>query len=110
VTATPPDDRKAFDDAMYGVYTRALKEAGYKASYYFQMLSERGTLATAQALISATQPSEGFTRLWELRRLDLTVEYVALNPRWASLFIDAELAEARKRLLEYGMPGTRLPS
>jgi hypothetical protein len=104
------EDRKAFELAMQGVYTKALKECGYNAAYYLRMLTDHGALATAQRLIAATQPSDGFTALWELKRLDLTVEYVALNPRWSALFTDAELATCRDRLLAYQMPASRLPS
>ena len=44
----------------------------------------------------------GFTRLWELRRLDLTVEAVVLRPEFASLFTPDERAVARQRLDSVG--------
>jgi len=103
-------DRKAFDLAMEDVYSKALKECGYKASYYRRMLTDYGALGTAQMLIGASQPSDGFTALWELKRLDLTVEFVALNARWSALFTESELATSRQRLLDYGMPTSQLPS
>ena len=40
------------------------------------MLHDIGAVQTAWQLINASQPSEGYTRLWELKRLDLSVEAV----------------------------------
>jgi hypothetical protein len=94
---------KQFDQAMLTIYQRAKSEAKYTASIFFGMLSERGGLATAKYLINSAAPSEGYTRLYELGRLDLTVEAVVTEePRWHSLFTTKELARVRKRLADYG--------
>jgi hypothetical protein len=95
----------AFDDAMHGIYHRALKEAGYKASIFLDMLhSDRG-VGTARRLLHTSHVSTGYTALWERKRLDLTVEAVIRdNPRWHPLFTPEELAICRKRLVEYGFP------
>jgi hypothetical protein len=95
--------RKQFDEAMLTIYRRAKSEANYTASIFYRMLDERGGLETAKYLINATQPSEGYTRLYELGRLDLTVEAVVVEEaRWHSFFTEEELAKARKRLAQYG--------
>src|SRR4051812_48052511 len=91
-----------FDKAMLGVYENAIRYCQYKATYFFQMLSERRGLATARYLITTDKPSEGFTKLWECGHLDLTVEAVALNPIYASLFTEDELGLAKDRLQQYG--------
>src|SRR5690242_7290402 len=91
-----------FDEAMLQVYKDAKRECHYNATYFLQMVNERGGLATARYLITTDSPSEGFTRLWECKRLDLTVEAVALDPKYASLFTKEELGLARDRLREYG--------
>jgi hypothetical protein len=78
------------------------KEIGYNASRFIQMVNEQGSVAAAKHLINSTQPSEGFTRLWELRRLDITVEARALKPEYRSLFTSSELARCRQRLADYG--------
>ena len=96
------DLSRQFDQAMLSIYQRAKSEAGYVASIFFHMLNERGGVSTAQYLINASQPSEGYTKLFELGRLDLTVEAeVVENIRWHSLFSTDELRRARKRLSEY---------
>jgi hypothetical protein len=94
---------KQFDQAMLTIYRRAKSEAKYNASIFFRVLHERGGLETAKYLINSHSPSEGYTRLYELGRLDLTVEAVVVDePRWHSLFTAKELAKARKRLANYG--------
>jgi hypothetical protein len=54
---------------------RAKSEAKYKCLD----LLRRGGLETAKYLIKTESPSEGYTRLYELGRLDLMVEAVALS-------------------------------
>jgi hypothetical protein len=74
------------------------------------MLQDHGGLGTAQRLLSAGQISYGFASLWEAGRLDLTVEYLVLEPQWHALLTAQELDVARERLLAHGMPQSQLPS
>ena len=46
-------------------------------------------------------PSDGFTELWELKRLDISVEARALKPEFRNLFSASELAVCRRRLGDY---------
>jgi len=83
-------------------YEDAKRECGYNATYYIHMIAERGALATARHLITSDKPSDGFTRLWECGKLSFTVEAVALDPTYSSLFTEEELTLARERLQQYG--------
>ena len=75
-----------FHRAMANIYDRAKNEVGYVATRYIQMVAEHGGLATAKMLINTDKPSDGYTALWERRRLDLTVEaLVAEDPKWKPL-------------------------
>ena len=66
------------------------------------MLSEKRGLATARQLINAPNVSIGYTRLYELGRLDLTVEAVIFDTlKWHELFNDAEIYRCKVRLAEY---------
>jgi hypothetical protein len=96
---------KDFDDAMMDVYQRALKECNYLAKRFLQMLHEHRGLETARILLHASKVSDGYVALWELKRLDLTVEALILAPEWHSLFSDQDRHIARKRLAEYGYKG-----
>jgi hypothetical protein len=91
-----------FDDAMMDLYVRAKAEVGYTASRYHQMLMENGGLRTAQILIDADAVSDGYTRLWELKRLDLAVEALLLRPEFSELFTETQHKKARARLKDYG--------
>jgi hypothetical protein len=94
--------QQRFDEAMLDVYKRARDEAGYTAARFIRMLGEQRGLETARTLLHASKVSEGYTALWERKRLDLTVEAVILDERWTPLFTDEERTIARKRLGEYG--------
>ena len=93
---------KQFDDAMMNVYRDAKEQCGYTATRFHRMLCDRGGLGTARYLLAARDVSDGFTKLWEFGRLDLTVECVVLSSKYRGLFSDEELRSARKRLRDYG--------
>jgi hypothetical protein len=72
-----------FDQEMLRIYQRALSEAHYKATRFLTMLHEHRGLETARLLNHSPTASEGYTALWERKRLDLTVEAVIHdNPKW----------------------------
>lgn len=90
-----------FHAAMWGIYQEA-KKLGYHASYFARMLDEMGGLATAKKLINAPSVFEGFERLWSLRRLDLTVEAVALQPAILHAPYDGGTRNLSRRLADLG--------
>ena len=93
---------KEFDTAMLGIYQRALSEANYPARSFLDMLFEHGGLETARLLIHKGVPSEGYTRLWELGRLDLSVEALIYeNSKWHPLFTAEDLTACMQRLKDY---------
>ncbi len=96
--------------SLLALYKRTLKETKYNATYFLQMLHERGGLATIRTLINRKDPSEGFARLWEIGRLDLTIEaFVVDTQEFHALFTDEELAGARKRLADLNYSGKAGP-
>ena len=96
------DLKERFNLAMWNIYKRAKYEAKYNATRYFQMLDENGGLETAHILINASTVSDGYTALWERKRLDLTVEALIFdNPEYHELFTEDELRIVKKRLIDY---------
>lgn len=91
-----------FHEAMIGIY-HASASLGYRASYFLQMVQERGGWGAAKHLLSGPEPQSGLVRLWELRRLDISMEALVLEERWAALFSEDELRVARERLEAYGV-------
>ena len=94
-----------FREAMISeVYEKALKECGYPATNFLQMVEENGGLETAKQLLYDKNLSYGFLALEGYKRLDLTMEALILKPKWKPLFSAKELAIARKRLKDCGFP------
>jgi len=91
-----------FHKEMVNIYIRAKNEANYVANRFIKMVTEHGGLETAKILINADTPSEGYTALYLKGRLDLTVEAIVQNPKWAILFDPTEIDRSRDRLVEYG--------
>jgi len=97
---------REFHEEMINIYKEA-KEEGYIASAFINMVHELGGVAAAKKLITDPKPSEGFTRLYLMGRLDLTVEYlVAFNDKFRDLFTPQERLAARKRYEEYKRKAT----
>lgn len=106
-----PDEKSATESLADQLLVGALegvkecKRIGYNPSAFLAMLHERGAVGAFKHLVRppVEQCSDGFTRLWELKRLDLAVEYtVAFDERFAPLFSDDERRIASQRLALYG--------
>jgi predicted HNH restriction endonuclease len=90
-----------FHKDMLNIYEKA-KNIGYNASRFKQMVANQGGLVVAKKFIGNNIPSDGFTSLWKLGRLDLTVEALVLREDYESLFNEDERQIVRDRLKEYG--------
>lgn len=66
---------------------------------------QQDALTTARRLLTGCRLSDGFNALKEKRRLDLTLEALAVDRRFTTLFSDEEANEALTRLLEAGYFG-----
>ena len=93
---------RSFEYEMMQIYERAKAEIGYTASRFLQMVLDQGGLATAERLLHSPSTSDGFTKLWESKRLDLSVEALVIRPEFSELFTGAEKAIARSRLDQFG--------
>ncbi|ORV46317.1 hypothetical protein AWC02_11305 [Mycolicibacter engbaekii] len=94
--------QREFASRMVDLYRRALAEVGVHANYFRSMIAELGPLATAHKLLAAPAVSDGFAALWERGRMDLTVEAVVVEPKFAELFSTDEIAVAQRRLEQFG--------
>jgi hypothetical protein len=92
-----------FHESMLNIYRCAKSEAKYNAIIFLQMVVDHGGLDAANRLINALNISDGYTALWERKKLNLTVEAMVLeNEKYHSLFTAEQLAICKKRLTEYG--------
>lgn len=78
------------------------REIGYNPTRFNQMVGEHGGPEAVRLLLTGRDASDGFTTLWENNRLEMSAEAFALLPWYSSLFSEAQLATARRRLSEYG--------
>lgn len=79
---------RGFHQEMVRLYQRSQGEVGYNPTAFIGMISEHGGVETARRLVMSPNPSDGFTTLWEARRLDLTAEALVVRLRFAPLFGD----------------------
>jgi hypothetical protein len=93
---------EAFHQKMVEVYEKAKTECHYNAVRFHQMVQKHRGLPTAKMLLASKQHPEGLTSLWELKRLDISMEATLIQEPWCSLFSPEELAIAKKRLKELG--------
>lgn len=102
-----------FHDAMLDVFrlageaTRRTRSdgttaRGYWASYFLRGVRNHGGPDYAHQLLRKEGTTDGFQRLKEEGRLDLTMEAVVLKPEYTELFSDEERRVAAHRLAEAG--------
>jgi len=99
---TPDKLEIKFHHRMLQVYEQAKSECGYTATRFHNMVANRGGLQAAKTLLNSNTYSEGLTRLWEEKRLDISMEATVLKDPWRKLFTDEELSTARKKLAALG--------
>ena len=96
------DLEKQFHKDMIGIYDKAKNDCGYVATRFIQMVAEKGGLVTAKELITKDEDTYGFERLYELKRLDLSVEALVLKDKYKNLFTRFEKKKCKDRLKKYG--------
>ena len=88
-----------FEKTLRDLYEQIVREvSGYRPTAFLAMLNQAGGVDTAKRL-NATM-TDGFIRLWEADRLDLTVEATMIQVPYRRLFTRAELMMAQERLDE----------
>jgi hypothetical protein len=75
---------------------------GYKPQAFITMMITEGTVNAVKKLINSDKISDGFTKLWELKRLDLSMENIIQENEWHELFTEDERNKAKRRLRDYG--------
>ena len=78
-----------FHREMEAIYHVA-SSLGYQAAYFLQMVHQHGGVVAAKRLLSTPEAQSGLTRLWELGRLDISMEALVVQERWKPLLSDAE--------------------
>ena len=90
-------DEHEFHSEMVRLFDVA-SSLGYRPIYFLRTVQEHGGVSAARKLLKAPEAQSGLIKLWELGRLDISVEALVLRERWNSLFSDSERQAARQRL------------
>ena len=92
-----------FEKEMREICKRAKEECMYNPTRFLQMINQYGGVETAKRLIKngrdTGEVSDGFTTLYIINRLDLTMEYIDQKTEYSELFTLEEI-EYCKRILE----------
>jgi len=83
-------------------FLESLAAAREKAAVLGVRIRPVTAVKDAKRLLSGSRVSDGFHQLSQLGRLDLSLEALAVDKRFTSLFTDEEANEALMRLLEAG--------
>jgi hypothetical protein len=89
-----------FDDAcMESV--KECRKLGYNPSLFVTMRAQMGSVEACRRLMNSPKWPDGFVRLLEMKRLDLSIEaLVHDNPKFRPLFDTPTLDNCEKRLVE----------
>lgn len=105
--ARPDEPKTALKDDPFTkralqIYEDANTQIRYPANRFRQKVLRVGGLAAAKDWLKGSKMTEGFKRLIEHDRLDLSLEAVVLETKWSKYFTGEELATARERLTRFG--------
>ena len=89
-----------FDDAcMESV--KECRRFGYNPSLFVTMRAQIGSVEACRRVMNSPKWPDGFVRLLEMKRLDLSIEaFVHDNPKFRPLFDTSTLDNCEKRLVE----------
>ena len=82
-------------------WAQTREEAG-KLGIRMRPVSDADAMKAAHRALSGNRESDGFAALENAKRLDLSLEALAIDKRFTGLFSDEEANEALGRLLEAG--------
>lgn len=87
---------------MLDIYEEAYVQCNYRATRFKQMVANEGGVKTAKKLICKNGGTAGFEKLYEYKRLDLSVEALVCQEKYKELFTEEEITMCKERLKEYG--------
>ena len=89
------------EQKFIAAWAQARAEAG-KLGIRMRPVSDDDATKTAHRALSGNRESDGFAALENAKRLDLSLEALAIDKRFTSLFTDEEANNALMRLLDAG--------
>lgn len=90
-----------FND-MIKIFREIDIQYNYKEAGFFQMIQTDGAIRTAKEIINKADVTEGFIKLAEDNRLDLSLEAIVIKDKYKEVFTNEERKICLKRLKKYG--------
>ena len=78
------------------------REDAAKSGVRMRPVADSDAMKTAHRFLSGNRESDGFAALESAKRLDLSLEALAIDKRFTALFTDEEANNALMRLLDAG--------
>ena len=78
------------------------REEATKLGIRMRPVADADAMKTAHRFLSGNRESDGFAALEDAKRLDLSLEALAIDKRFTALFTDEEANTALMRLLDAG--------
>ena len=97
---------EAFTQYLMGAVKEAEK-LGYRPHRFKGMLNADGGYETVKRILASGKPSEGFTRLLELGKVELTCEAIIVESEWRQCFDEDLLTRAENLLRQVDYPFER---
>ncbi len=98
---TDPAEHHLLEELKVGT-DRLKREIGYNPTYFNRMVGDYGPVEACRRLIQSDGVSDGFAKLWEHQKLDMTVEAISLLPWYQELFDDGVRQDAHRKLSAHG--------
>jgi hypothetical protein len=102
-------ENEEFTNYLKGA-VREAERLKYNPRRFKSMLDADGGFETVKRILASGKPSDGFTRLLELGRLDLTCEAIIVETKWRRYFDEDLLARSEELLRKTGYPFRRFDS
>lgn len=96
---------KKFDEELIRKYEMAQKECGLNPTRFLQTVAKFGGVKTAKEILRKGKLSDGFEKLQEAGRIELTMEATITDTKYGELFTDDEVNSCYELLCEYGYYG-----
>ena len=93
----------SFTTALLGQLAKAQQICGVEETRLRQNAEKLGGVKAVQQMLSRRQETRQFQSLRQMKRLDLSVEALVIQGKYASLFTDDEVNACLEVLLEGGM-------
>lgn len=93
---------KKFDEQLIKNCEIAQKECGYNPTRFLQTVAKFGGVKTAKEIMRKGKVSDGFDKLQEAGRIELTMEATVIDSKYGEFFTDDEVNSCYELLCEHG--------